>query len=179
MFCTRCGASVSDGASFCTSCGQPTAAASVPVTAVIATPAVAVAGAAFPAVPPQPVYVPAAAAVPYAGFWLRFVAYFIDSALIMFIFGILAGIAILGLGGMAFLQNIPEELNAGNPAFVASLITFYGLFLLVALLGGWLYFAIMESSQRQATLGKMALGLTVTDDKAQRMSFGRATGRYF
>ena len=47
------------------------------------------------------------------------------------------------------------------------------------LFGGWLYFALMESSTRQATLGKMALDMKVTDDEGNRISFGRATGRYF
>jgi uncharacterized RDD family membrane protein YckC len=44
---------------------------------------------------------------------------------------------------------------------------------------GWLYFALMESSAKGATLGKMALGLRVTDLSGNRISFGRATGRYF
>ena len=43
----------------------------------------------------------------------------------------------------------------------------------------WLYFALMESSSKQATLGKMALGIIVTDLNGNRLSFGRATGRYF
>jgi uncharacterized RDD family membrane protein YckC len=43
----------------------------------------------------------------------------------------------------------------------------------------WLYFAFMESSYNQATLGKLACGLAVTDVDGQRISFGRATGRYF
>ena len=43
----------------------------------------------------------------------------------------------------------------------------------------WLYFALMESSKNQATLGKMALGLRVTDLNGNRISFGKATGRYF
>jgi uncharacterized RDD family membrane protein YckC len=42
---------------------------------------------------------------------------------------------------------------------------------------GWLYWAFMESSSKQATLGKMALGVIVTDYKGRRVSFGRATGR--
>jgi uncharacterized RDD family membrane protein YckC len=37
----------------------------------------------------------------------------------------------------------------------------------------------MESSSYQGTLGKMALGLTVTDLEGRQISFGRATGRYF
>jgi uncharacterized RDD family membrane protein YckC len=43
----------------------------------------------------------------------------------------------------------------------------------------WLYFALMESSAHQATLGKMALGIIVTDMQGQRLTFGRATGRFF
>jgi uncharacterized RDD family membrane protein YckC len=48
-----------------------------------------------------------------------------------------------------------------------------------AIVAGWLYFALMESSEKQATLGKMALGIIVTDMEGERISFGRATGRYF
>jgi uncharacterized RDD family membrane protein YckC len=43
----------------------------------------------------------------------------------------------------------------------------------------WLYYAWMESSEHQATLGKMALGLIVTDLDDRRVSFARATGRFF
>jgi Tfp pilus assembly protein PilE len=43
----------------------------------------------------------------------------------------------------------------------------------------WLYFALMHSSARQATLGKMAFGIKVTDLAGERVSFLRATGRYF
>ena len=37
----------------------------------------------------------------------------------------------------------------------------------------------MESSEHQGTLGKMALGLTVTDMQARPVSFARASGRFF
>jgi uncharacterized RDD family membrane protein YckC len=37
----------------------------------------------------------------------------------------------------------------------------------------------MESSVRQATFGKSVMSLRVTDDGGQRISFGRATGRFF
>ena len=43
----------------------------------------------------------------------------------------------------------------------------------------WIYEAVMESSSKQATLGKMALGLKVTDLEGRRISFARATGRHF
>ena len=44
---------------------------------------------------------------------------------------------------------------------------------------GWLYFALMESSSKQATLGKMMIGVIVTDTDGNRISFGRASGRFF
>ncbi len=76
--------------------------------------------------------------------------------------------------------------------FVAVIIdsVFVGLLMgVVALISGpgfplglivpWLYEALMLSSEPQATLGKMALGITVTDVYGQRLTFGRATGRHF
>lgn len=50
---------------------------------------------------------------------------------------------------------------------------------LLGFIGQWLYFAGMESSGNQATFGKMVCGLMVTDTEGRRISFGRATGRYF
>ena len=44
---------------------------------------------------------------------------------------------------------------------------------------GWIYFAAMESSQLQGTLGKMALGIKVSDAAGNRVTFGQATGRWF
>ena len=45
--------------------------------------------------------------------------------------------------------------------------------------GGWLYEALLTSSSLQATLGKLLLGMRVTDLQGQRISFERATGRHF
>ncbi len=42
-----------------------------------------------------------------------------------------------------------------------------------------LYFPLFESSARQGTFGKQICGLAVTDTRGQRISFGRALGRYF
>jgi uncharacterized RDD family membrane protein YckC len=43
----------------------------------------------------------------------------------------------------------------------------------------WIYEAALESSSHQATLGKMALGLKVTDTEGRQISFARASGRHF
>lgn len=41
------------------------------------------------------------------------------------------------------------------------------------------YFALMESSKYQATLGKLVVGIKVVDLAGNRISFLKATGRYF
>jgi uncharacterized RDD family membrane protein YckC len=43
----------------------------------------------------------------------------------------------------------------------------------------WIYYASLESSAWQATLGKKILGLKVTDLAGNRISFARASGRFF
>lgn len=48
-----------------------------------------------------------------------------------------------------------------------------------AILLSWAYRAGMESSVYQATLGKLTVKLKVTDLEGRRLSFARATGRYF
>lgn len=90
----------------------------------------------------------------HAGFWLRFVAYLLDS---------LVALVVLCL----------------PVALVVSLFDSPGLVLLAGLAGAWLYFALFESSSLQATPGKLALGLRVVDMQGARIGFGRASGRYF
>jgi len=51
--------------------------------------------------------------------------------------------------------------------------------LLVYLVLSWLYWAAMESSTWQATLGKKALGLYVTDLNGRQATFGKTSGRFF
>ncbi|HWR71299.1 MAG TPA: RDD family protein, partial [Dehalococcoidia bacterium] len=42
----------------------------------------------------------------------------------------------------------------------------------------WLYWALMESSSKQGTVGKDLLGIVVTDAEGNRMSFRKATVRH-
>ncbi|HDM76019.1 MAG TPA: RDD family protein [Deltaproteobacteria bacterium] len=99
----------------------------------------------------------------YAGFWKRFAAAFLD--------GIITGIA-GGLIGFA-LGFVLVALGTRDPDLMRGIGNIVGAIL------GWLYFALMESSQTQGTLGKMALGIKVTDLNGHRIGFGKATGRYF
>ena len=50
---------------------------------------------------------------------------------------------------------------------------------LLALMLSWIYYASLESSSWQATLGKKLLGLKVTDLAGNRITFARASGRFF
>src|SRR5690606_10177125 len=50
---------------------------------------------------------------------------------------------------------------------------------IIMMIVDWLYFASFESSTKQATPGKMALGIIVTDYEGERISFGKALGRKF
>jgi uncharacterized RDD family membrane protein YckC len=43
----------------------------------------------------------------------------------------------------------------------------------------WCYYAGMESSPWKGTLGKRLMGLEVTDEQGERISFAKASGRYF
>ena len=59
--------------------------------------------------------------------------------------------------------------------FPGVFVIFTGVKLLIA----YPYFAFLESSRWQGTLGKLALGIKVTSVEGERISFARATGRYF
>jgi uncharacterized RDD family membrane protein YckC len=96
----------------------------------------------------------------YGGFWLRVVAYIIDGVVLniaTWIIALVAGV----------------DIFAGGTSNLA--LTTNGISLVIS----WLYFALMESSERGATLGKMALSLRVVTENGQRLSFANATGRFF
>lgn len=90
----------------------------------------------------------------YASFWLRLIAYIIDAAVI----ALLAS----GLSLLFFLVTFPDSLTG-----------------IVLFLGVWLYYAFMESSKYQGTLGKFIVEIKVTDLKGKPITFARASARYF
>jgi uncharacterized RDD family membrane protein YckC len=115
--------------------------------------------------PPPPVWDAHPAAptkIAYGGFWIRLVAYIIDSVLLSFAGAVVGGV--FG-GAMAIGGGDGDSISVGGG--------------ILGLVMAWLYFALMESSERGATVGKMALGLRVVTDKGERLSFLNATGRYF
>jgi len=129
----------------------------------------------------------------YAGFWKRFLAYIIDeiiisaaAAILIIPFSILLGIGIFSsyifeeydhYSMVSFIQHQPFEDITTHEIFL--LILLVAAFSIVIVLIQWLYHALMESSSKQGTVGKIVLNLKVVDLVGNRISFGRATGRFF
>jgi uncharacterized RDD family membrane protein YckC len=158
MFCSRCGLRVEDGMRFCQTCGQEIGSSEPPSATQVSA--------------------PISAPLPYAGFWIRFVAYLIDGVVLGIPFFLIVVALVFLFGGFSLLAR---RTSVGPPdaAFMVPVILgfiFAAVFFLVA---QWLYFAGMESSARQATFGKAAMSLRVTDLQGRRLTFGRATGRFF
>lgn len=101
----------------------------------------------------------------YGGFWARSLALSIDS----FLLGIMLWLIIATVGFVVSQQKAASGLTV--ILFLAGLALFGFI--------SWLYYALFESSDFQATPGKMALGLIVTNYDGSKISFARATGRYF
>lgn len=111
----------------------------------------------------------------YAGFWQRFGAWVIDLIILM----IPSMIVMYTLGGLEAYKHLLGQMQSGadmtaalrdyaqatEGASVASLVITY------------LYYAFFESSKWQATPGKLALRLRVTDIQGQRITLGRAAAR--
>jgi uncharacterized RDD family membrane protein YckC len=95
----------------------------------------------------------------YAGFWIRVAASFIDAIIVGFVNGMIS-FGFLRTAGLQDMSNI---------------IAYY----LISLGLGIAYHTIMESSEKQATIGKMAVGIKVGDLNGERISFINALGRYF
>jgi uncharacterized RDD family membrane protein YckC len=101
----------------------------------------------------------------YAGFWIRFAAYFIDAVIITIVN---VAFTFVLFGGSMF--TAPET----SGFFIQNLS-----YTLVSSVVGILYFCGMESSSRQATIGKMGVGIKVGNSRGEKISFLNALGRYF
>jgi uncharacterized RDD family membrane protein YckC len=185
--CSKCAAEIAEGAAYCSMCGEPApvqvaygqARRAHPMDEEVVAdgadaedlPAPEPGSIAAPMMEQEPdPPAPSSARVVYAGFWLRLFAYVIDSLLL----GVTAGVVILG--PLMASGAIPSD----NPWMIYTNTSrqFLALRLLI-LMVQWVYFALFESSPWQASPGKKVLGLMVTDVEGKRISFARATARYF
>ncbi|WP_290652619.1 RDD family protein [Aquisalimonas sp.] len=149
MHCSQCGARNSRDARFCDACGRP--------------------------MDPQERRLVAeemgrvadgpAGMAGYGGFWRRVGAALLDGLILFLPLSVLQ---------MLLAPGTLEPSVQGQPDMAHQWTWWDG----VAMLAAWLYWAGMHSSPYQATLGKMALGMKVTDLEGGRISFARATGRH-
>lgn len=110
---------------------------------------------------------------PFAGFWIRFVAAFIDGIIltvaqyaILFFLILATGISYPGSSYYPY-YNYNEW---------GGMLVFW---ILISILISWVYYAYQESSSKQATIGKQAVGIIVTDLEFHQLTFGKASGRFF
>jgi uncharacterized RDD family membrane protein YckC len=141
-------------------------------TAASQVPGIMPAASAYPSAPAQPTIIPgyasplnyyASTKLPaYAGWGWRLLALIIDS-FVLFVPSAILMSAIFGFGSFSAPARDDQQ----------QMVNMFNL------IAGWLYMSLMESSVHQGSLGKMAVGIKVTDLNGNRISFGRASGRYF
>lgn len=119
-------------------------------------------------------YRPAAAGeVVYAGFWKRFAALMIDALVVTVVYYVVifVGVLAMGISAAAAMQG-GGGANAGAIGAVLAIV-----YLAYPVISG-LYYIGFESSSTQATLGKMAVGIKVTDARGERLGRSHALGRW-
>lgn len=109
-----------------------------------------------------------------AGFLKRAAALFIDSMLVTAVYYAIIVLVVLvsGLGGVL------GGMGGNSPDFGPAAVALMGVLYLAYPVISGLYYVTMESSARQATLGKMAVGIKVTGFDGARITRGRALGRW-
>src|ERR1700680_3082714 len=163
LTCENCGAELTDGVSFCAHCGTPVSVAQIGPVYVpkAAPPAEEVPG-------PQRFALPQARPT-YAGFWLRAVAYFIDTVIIS------VALALAGSFDPSAFIIFPDP----NAASRLALPQLTPLAIALSIPIVWLYSPPFEAAAWQATPGKRAIRLYVTDINGRPLTFARATIRHF
>ncbi|WP_064504786.1 RDD family protein [Frateuria defendens] len=142
----------------------------------------AVAGAPPPfAPPPSPGSAPAwpqhednAALTDYAGFWQRFGAWLIDYVILL----VPSSIVGYAMGIMPVMERLVSQMQAGGSmANMTAEVSSLRLISAVVMLIGYAYYVFFECSKWQATPGKLALNLRVTDLDGKRITPGRSLAR--
>lgn len=115
------------------------------------------------------------AQVDYAGFWQRFGAWVIDLIVLM----IPSMIVMYASGGLEAYKHLMEQIQNGTE--VATAMRTYAQATegasLASLVITYVYYVFFEASKWQATPGKLALRLRVTDLQGKRITLGRSAAR--
>ncbi|WLR52066.1 RDD family protein [Bacillus tianshenii] len=111
----------------------------------------------------------------YGGFWRRFAASFIDGIILLIPTELINFILFMMIVGGDVSSFIAYETGQDLSMYWG----FEAIALTLTTIVNVIYFAKLHSSSWQATLGKRMLGMKVTTVEGERISFGRAVGRYF
>ncbi|HXX55150.1 MAG TPA: RDD family protein [Methanoregula sp.] len=166
MFCPKCGKETDASGKFCQWCGADIE-SSAPVKP---------AGAA-------PVEEEGPEIGVYAGLGRRFIAWVVDTILILLI-----GIVVIAFFSMAngvkyayyiVVQHAPVSQLTDSGTLDAALTPIIAAFGMLVIIIPWLYYASFESSRSQATPGKLLMKMVVTDLDGNKPTFARVTLRHF
>lgn len=106
----------------------------------------------------------------YASFGRRLGACLLDG-IVLFVFSFV--ISLVFIGGVSVWAIASQFDKQTIQVLIQVVSNILSIFL------GWLYYSIFESSEMQATPGKWILGLKLSAKTGERITFARATGRYF
>jgi uncharacterized RDD family membrane protein YckC len=118
----------------------------------------------------------------YAGFWKRFLAWFIDKIILAVINGIILAPIFTAIGissGSGFFpfSDFMDPDNIDFEQLVGTIMAMAGIAMVVKGVVNIAYHSLMESSKFQGSLGKMALSIIVTDLNGTKLDFTRALAR--
>lgn len=109
----------------------------------------------------------------HAGFWLRLGAWVIDYIVLMVPFTFIS----IMMGMSDVITSTFVRMEHDQAAAIAAYAEAMRPISYVLLLVGFAYYVLFESSKWQATPGKLACGIHVTDTAGQRLTLGRAAAR--
>ncbi len=115
----------------------------------------------------------------YAGFWMRFFAWCIDY-IIIYVAQAFLVVPVLGVVGVNFANKVAsgEDMGEGDAiAMVMAAVAAASAVALLVIVLQILYYSLMEASKYQGTVGKIALGLIVTDTNGAKLDFTKALVR--
>lgn len=106
----------------------------------------------------------------YSPFWSRLASYLIDGLIISAIISVLGSLGVFSLIGISFDPSTlsdPNHSMANNSGYMV-----------ITLIISTLYYAILQSSKWQATVGKKLMNNKVTNLNGERISFFTAVIRH-
>jgi uncharacterized RDD family membrane protein YckC len=113
----------------------------------------------------------------YASFWQRFGAWLVD----LFVLAVPSMIAMYFLGGIDAYKHLMEQMQSSGGSDMSAAILEYAAATqsstIAALIITFLYYMLFEASKWQATPGKLALRLRVTDIHGERITLARSAAR--